>query len=98
MSEDKGLVEGSATEPKGDVVRGAVVNGGLIIWLVTGHSLGGSLLGDQGAALRRRSGSIRGGRLHGRSALRGIDGDETGIDRRRKSADPKASRTPNSEQ
>jgi hypothetical protein len=94
----KELVKGSATEPKGDSVRGAVVNGGLIIRLVTGHSLGGSLLGDQGAVLRRRGGSIRGGGLHGRNALGGIDGDETGIDRRSKSADPKASSTPNSEQ
>ena len=87
----------SATEPEGDVVRGAVVNGGLIIRLVTGHSLGGGLLGDQGAVLGRRGGSIRSGGLHGRNSLGGVR-EETGIDRRRKSADPKASSTPDSEE
>lgn len=85
-------------EPKGNVVRGAVVNGGLIIRLVTGHGLGGGLLGEQGAVLGRRGGSIRSAGLHGRIALEGIAGDETGIDRHSESGGPKASSTPNSEQ
>ena len=84
-------------EPKGAFVRGAVVNGGLIIRLVTGHSLGWRLLVDQGAVLVRCGGSIRGAGLHGGITLGNI-GDEAGIDRRRESADPKASSTPNSEE
>jgi hypothetical protein len=82
-------------EPKGDFVRGAMVNRGLIVRLVTSHSLGGRLLVDQGAILVRRGGSIRGGGLHGTSL--GNIGDEAGIDRRGESANPKASGTPNSE-
>lgn len=74
-----------------------MVNGGLIIQLVMGHSLGGGLLVDQGTVLERRGGSIRGVGLHGRNANGGISGDETGIDGHSKSAGPKASSTPDSE-
>lgn len=89
-------MEGSATEPRGDAVRGAVVNGSVIVWLVTGHSLRGTLPVDQGAARVSRGGSLGRGGLHGRNAL-GAIGDETCIDGRSNPASAKGGGTPNSE-
>lgn len=98
MIRAEGLAKGFATELKGDCVRGAVVNGGFIIRLVTGHSLGWRLLVDQRAVLVRRAGSIRSAGLDGGIALGKVGRDEAGIDGCSNPADPKASGTSNSEE
>ena len=78
-------------------VRGTVVNGGIVIRLVTGHGFRRALLVDQGAVLGRRGGSIGRGGLDCRSTLDRA-GVETGIDRGNQASRPETSRASNSEE
>lgn len=52
--------------------RGAVINGSIVVWLVTSHCLRRALLVDQGAVLARSGGSFGWGGLDGRCALDGV--------------------------
>lgn len=76
------------------IVRGSVVNGRLIIRLVTGHCLRGALLVDQRAVPVGRGGSI------GRAGLQvlGDIGDEADIDRCGKPSHTETSSASNSEE
>lgn len=77
------------------IVRGAVVNGCLIVRLVTGHCLRGALLVDQRAVLVGRGGSIGWAGLH---VSLGDVGKEADIDRCGKPSRTEASSASNSEE
>lgn len=76
------------------VVRGAVVNGGIIVWLMTRHGLRGAFLVDQRTVPGGRGRSICRGGLDGLGVL----GDKTGIDRGDEPAHSQGSSTPISEE
>lgn len=78
-------------------VRGAVVNGSLIVGVVTCHCIRRALLVDQGAAMMSPGGSLSRVGLDGRSALGDIGG-EAGIDGSDETGRPEASSTSNSEE
>lgn len=78
-------------------IRGAVVNGGIVVGLMMSHCLSRALLADQGAAgigRGRRLGRVR---LDGRSTPAGVGG-KAGIEGSDQASRPEASSTSNSEE
>jgi len=88
------LAKGFAAVARQGTIRGAVVNGGFVVRLVTSHCLSRALVADQGAARMGRCRSLGRVGLDARSKL----GDKADIDGSDQASRPETSSTSNSEE